>query len=143
MSSGSRFLARWSRLKKAGNAVAAAEVADPASLLENLGPDSDFGVFLGEEVSEGVRRQAMKTLFSDPRFNVMDGLDIYIDDYSVSEAIPEEMLATLNQARTLFETPAEGETDGAAAPQHPSDCDILSGDRQNVAMAATKDEPAS
>lgn len=31
---------------------------------------------------ESVKRAALKKLFSDPRFNVMDGLDVDIDDYS-------------------------------------------------------------
>jgi hypothetical protein len=28
-----------------------------------------------------VRNAALKKLFTDPHFNVMDGLDVYIDDY--------------------------------------------------------------
>ena len=30
----------------------------------------------------------MKKLFSDPHFNVMDGLDTYIDDYGKPDPIP-------------------------------------------------------
>lgn len=112
--SGGRFLERWSRLKKAADKVAEAEITDAESLLANLTPDSDFTQFLRQEVSEEVRRKAMKTLFADPHFNVMDGLDTYIDDYSVSEPIPPEMMALLNQAKTLFETPA-ADTEGEAA----------------------------
>ncbi|MGA9394221.1 MAG: DUF3306 domain-containing protein [Azonexus sp.] len=104
MSSG-RFLERWSRLKKAAEKASTVEITDAESLLANLTPDSDFGQFLRQEVSEEIRRQALKTLFADPQFNVMDGLDIYIDDYSISEPIPPEMLASLNQAKILFETP--------------------------------------
>lgn len=103
--SGGRFLERWSRLKKAAEKASTAEVTDAESLLANLTPDSDFGQFLRQEVSEEIRRKALKTLFADPQFNVMDGLDIYIDDYSISEPIPPEMLAALNQAKMLFETP--------------------------------------
>jgi hypothetical protein len=43
----------------------------------------------------------MKKLFADPHFNVMDGLDIYIDDYSVSEPIPESMLRQMASAKFL------------------------------------------
>lgn len=138
MSEGGRFLARWSRLKKAAETASTAEIPDAEALLANLGPDSDFGVFLREEISETVRRQAMKTLFADPHFNVMDGLDIYIDDYSISEPIPAAMMATLNHAKTLFETPAEP----APVPlESRTDCDILTGAGQNVAALAV-DEPA-
>lgn len=123
--SGSRFLERWSRLKKAADKVAEAEITDAESLLENLTPDSDFGQFMRHEISEEVRRKAMKTLFSDPHFNVMDGLDIYIDDYSISDPIPEEMLASLEHAKGLLFNAPEQEDEAA-------DSDILSADGQNV-----------
>jgi hypothetical protein len=104
--SGGRFFERWSRLKKAADKLSTAEIEDAESLLANLTADGDFGQFLRQEVSEEIRRKALKTLFADPQFNVMDGLDTYIDDYSISEPIPPEMLATLNQAKAFFETPA-------------------------------------
>lgn len=139
MSAG-RFFERWSRLKKAAEKVEAVEITDTESLLANLTPDSDFGQFLRQEISEEVRRKAMKTLFADPQFNVMDGLDIYIDDYSISEPIPEAMMATLNHARSLLsDAPAE-ET---AAPEKPENCDILADDGQNVPVLAPAESPPS
>lgn len=135
----SRFLERWSRLKKAAETASTADGIDPQKLLAELGPDSDFTVFLKEEVSEAVRRQAMKTLFADPHFNVMDGLDIYIDDYSISDPIPDEMMATLHQMRSIVEEPqsAEPAAESAEAPAAASaeaaeNGDILSADGQNV-----------
>ena len=138
--SGSHFLDRWSRLKKAAETVSTAEIQDAETLLAQLGPDSDFGQFLRQEISEEVRRKAMKTLFADPHFNVMDGLDIYIDDYTISDPIPETMLATLTQARgLLFDAPEEA----AAAAEMSASCDILAGDGQNVPAAlAAVDPPA-
>ena len=115
-----RFLERWARLKKAADQVAASEVGDGESLLANLTPDSDFGQFLRQEISEEVRRKAMKTLFADPHFNVMDGLDTYIDDYSISDPIPPEMMALLNQAKTLLETPDGGAPDESVSGQEAS-----------------------
>ncbi|HCX33170.1 MAG TPA: DUF3306 domain-containing protein, partial [Rhodocyclaceae bacterium] len=41
-------------------------------------------------------------LFHSDHFNVMDGLDVYIDDYGRPDPIPPEMLARLNQARDLL-----------------------------------------
>lgn len=96
-----RFLERWSRLKKAADKVAEAEIADGESLLANLTPDSDFTQFLRQEISEEVRRKAMKTLFADPHFNVMDGLDTYIDDYNKFEPIPRSMLRQMVNARAM------------------------------------------
>lgn len=127
----SRFLERWSRLKKASDKLAEAENTDAESLLANLTPDSDFGQFMRQEISEEIRRKAMKTLFADPHFNVMDGLDIYIDDYSISDPIPDEMMATLVQAKGLiFDEP---ETPPASA-NATEGCDILAGDGQNVSV---------
>jgi hypothetical protein len=68
-----------------------------------LTPDSDFSAFVARGVDENVKRSAMKKLFSDPHFNVMDGLDTYIDDYSKSVPIPPEMLALLNHAKSLLD----------------------------------------
>ena len=44
---------------------------------------------------------ALKKLFADPHFNRMDGLDIYIDDYTKPDPMPRAMLARLNQSRLL------------------------------------------
>jgi len=146
----SRFLERWSRLKKAAEKASTADGIDPQKLLAELGPDSDFTVFLKEEVSEAVRRQAMKTLFADPHFNVMDGLDTYIDDYSISDPIPDEMLATLQQMRSLVEAPQSEQPAGESAkvPDVTSaevveNGDILSAAGQNVPLpGAAKNSPS-
>jgi len=63
----------------------------------------------------------LKKLFSEPQFNVMDGLDTYIDDYSKPDPMPEAMLRGLNQAKELLlfeeQKTADGAADaGAAAP---------------------------
>lgn len=71
--------------------------------LEKLRPDADFSAFMASDVDETVRRSAMKKLFSDPHFNVMDGLDIYIDDYNKFEPIPAAMLASLSHAKGLLD----------------------------------------
>ena len=42
-----------------------------------------------------------KTLFQDPHYNVMDGLDTYIDDYSKPDPLPEGWLEKMNQVARL------------------------------------------
>ena len=66
-----------------------------------LTKDSDFKPFMAQNVGPDVRNAAMKKLFEDPHFNIMDGLDIYIDDYSISEPIPESMLRQMASAKFL------------------------------------------
>lgn len=136
------FLSRWSKRKaevRTGAVVpeeppvampppaensppAEAQPLAPQALppVESLTPDSDFTGFMQPEVDEGVKRQALKTLFQDPHFNVMDGLDVYIDDYSKPDPLPESWLAKLNQMARLGayqDKPAEDP--GKPAGQHP------------------------
>lgn len=110
------FFSRWSR-QKAGAAAQpeaspapapAAELAPelPPPTLEDvaaLGHDADFSRFVKPGVDETVRRSAMKKLFTDPHFNVMDGLDIYIGDYNTFEPLPPAMLAMLVHAKPLLD----------------------------------------
>src|SRR5690606_9850958 len=62
---------------------------------------SDFSAYVAPGVDEDVKRAAMKKLFSDPRYNVMDGLDVYIDDYTQTTPIPPALLRTMAQAAAL------------------------------------------
>jgi len=55
---------------------------------QQLTPASDFRPFVARAVAPEVRNAAFKQLFSDPHFNLMDGLDIYIDDYSKPDPLP-------------------------------------------------------
>jgi Protein of unknown function (DUF3306) len=63
--------------------------------------ESDFSRFVAPGVDGGVRNAAMKKLFTDPHFNVMDGLDTYIDDYGKPDPIPESMLRMMRQSKFL------------------------------------------
>ena len=134
------FLSRWSRRKAAERrgepeqaapppaevvpvavpepapAAPVAETPPPLTLEDaaKLTPADDFSPFVAQGVEETVKRAALKKLFADPHFNVMDGLDTYIDDYSQPDPIPPEMLRELRHTAglRLFE-PLEEE---AAAP---------------------------
>jgi hypothetical protein len=83
----------------------ALQPAEPPPTLDDvasLTKDSDFKRFIAPDVDPGVKNAAMKKLFaSDPHFNVMDGLDVYIDDYSKFEPVPQSMLRQLFNARML------------------------------------------
>ncbi|QIL74294.1 DUF3306 domain-containing protein (plasmid) [Diaphorobacter sp. HDW4B] len=81
-----------------------------------LGRDSDFTRFVTPEVSGEVRNAALKKLFSDPHFNVMDGLDTYIDDYNKPDPLPAAMLKKMAQAAYLGLVEPEVETDDKKNP---------------------------
>ena len=98
----------------------AAEAPPPLTLAdaEALGIDSDFKPFVAEGVAPEVRNAAFRQLFADPHFNVMDGLDIYIDDYAKPSPLPDSVLRQMASAKFLKlfeEDPQETpENDGLA-----------------------------
>ena len=73
--------------------------------VETLTFDADFTAFMQPGVDPSLKHAALKRLFSDPRFNVMDGLDVYIDDYTKPDPIDAETVRGLVQARYLFDPP--------------------------------------
>jgi hypothetical protein len=118
----------------AGNEAAGTPPA-PLPPIESLGVESDFTPFLRAKVDEAVKRQALKKLFQDPRFNVVDGLDVYLDDYSLPDPISPEEVRALHHVRSFFAPPktrinAQGcvedvPADEAAATAGPPGADAL------------------
>ncbi len=83
-----------------------AQAAEPPPTLslddvKGLTAESDYAPFVSRSVSPEVRNAAMKKLFTDPHYNVMDRLDIYIDDYSLPDPLPESMLRKMVSAKFL------------------------------------------
>ncbi len=118
------FFARWSRLKR----EAPVEEQDPSPApalppVDHLTPESDFAAFMNPKVKEALRRLALKKLFSDPHFNVPDPFEPYSRDWTVGEPIPEELLATLNQARSVLFTGQEKKPDAEPAPAEKAEGD--------------------
>jgi hypothetical protein len=117
------FLHRWARRKResaqtvAGRVAEAAQPAPELPPIDSLSFESDFQAFMRDKVDEGLRRAALKKLFRDPRFNVMDGLDVYIDDYSLEDPIPPGLLAQLQHARTTLFGPQTDEEKKPPADQ--------------------------
>lgn len=131
-------LARWSRLKR--EAAREAEASKPATApgpaprageapppelppLDRLTPDSDFSAFMDPRVDERLRRLALKKLFSDPRLNIVDGLDDFAEDYTLLEDLPQELVGKLEHARRTMRRPDpeekqdEREEEQEAAPE--------------------------
>ena len=148
------FLSRWSQRKQALRAGQALEEplskpapseATPATIeapvvtalppndklpaltlqdAQGLTLQSDFAPFVAREVTPEVRNAAMKKLFADPHYQVMDRLDTYIDDYSQADPIPQSMLRQMASAKflQLFEDAPEAanpDTLSASPTQEP------------------------
>lgn len=107
MSAPASFLRRWSRLKLANAAQPATPVpaAEPLPALETLGFDADFSPFMRQEVDGETRRQALRKLFMTDHYRAMDGLDVYVDDYSRPTLLPSDLLQTLEHAHSLLQKP--------------------------------------
>ena len=125
------FLRRWARLKaqpepapadasqaqaavvqpalqpiQQPQATPAGATERPAPTLEDvarLTPESDYAAFVAGGVDPAVRRLALKKLFADPNFAVMDGLDIYISDYTKASPLTDAMLASLKHAPNVLD----------------------------------------
>ena len=69
--------------------------------VQPLTPESDFTGFMARGVAPEVKNAAMKKLFTDPHFNVMDRMDVYIDDYSQPDPLPMAVLRQMSSAKTL------------------------------------------
>jgi len=127
------FFARWSkRNAEAAEEKQAAALTPkppddpprPPPTMEDVATltrDSDFTPFVARGVDENVRRSAMKKLFADPHFNVMDGLDVYIEDYNTFDPIPPAMLAALNHAKGLLDPLSQLENPLMRLLQTPAD----------------------
>ena len=115
-------------------------VEAPPPTLEDtrvLTPTSDFKPFMAQGVTADVRNAAVKKLFADPHFNVMDRLDIYIDDYSQPDPLPAAMLRQMVSAKflNLFDDAEEAAAKPAAAGD-----DADTGVAQDVAQSGLAPE---
>ena len=132
------FLQRWSRRKReagqgideekapppsSGAAEAATAPAEPPAVpelpdIDSLGQDSDYSAFMAPGVDGSLRRQALRKLFSSPKFNVCDGLDDYCEDFTrwtpLGDIVTADMRHHLERAARLAEQVQEavGSPDG-------------------------------
>lgn len=123
-----KFLSRWSRLKSESKELPEKTPETPAPVLpplDKLTPESDFTGFMHPKVEDALRRAALKKLFSDPHFNLPDPYEPFSGDWTGGEPISEEMLATLNQARTLLFNKAEENKDEQETAANPDAAEPL------------------
>lgn len=124
--------------------VPAEDLKTPAALppVESLTLESDFTPFMRSGVDPLMRQQALRTLFRDPRFNIQDGLDVYIADFSQPDPIPPEWLGKLNQMARLGDyQPPEEEGDAARDPA--ADAEVADIPLEDQAIAPVAAAPES
>jgi len=106
----------------AGAAEPAAQLTDAdMPPVDSLTEDSDYTPFLSPGVSDGLRRQALRKLFSQQTFNVTDGLNDYDGDYTqyagLGNIVTREMQRMLRRELETRLAREQSQADaGAAAP---------------------------
>jgi hypothetical protein len=157
------FLGRWSK-RKAGleadpvekkveapkdlsPAPAVEKIEDEAPPLPTLDDvakidrfDPDFSAFMKPDVDPTVQQAALKKMFTDPHFNIMDGLDIYIDDYSKPDPLPPGMLERMVQSDmlNLFSKTAEASPEEVAADSRQTEIQTSNLELEASALDAQK-----
>lgn len=108
-------------------------------------PAEDFTPFMARGVTPEVKNAAMKKLFTDPHYNLMDGLDTYIDDYAKSDPIPQAMLRQMNSAQflRLFEDDEAKPTAVAVPPGVQGMAPADTGADPVIPPHSTDDQPAT
>ena len=113
------------------NAEEPLTLADVAKLTH----DSDFSRFVAGGVDPDVKNAALKKLFSDPHFNSMDGLDVYIDDYGVPSPLPQHLLMKMAQAKFLGLVKEQADAALARVP------DLLAGEMGSAPTQTLRSAP--
>lgn len=144
------WLRRWSRRKQASHSretraapdappaqaaaseVPSEETAPPAlpPPLNALDEESDYSGFLHPRVGDALRRAALRQLFHSAKFNVVDGLDDYAEDYRSFEPLGDVLTADARhrmeqeaqrlRAQASAEGPSAHHEPAASADREPS-----------------------
>ena len=126
----------------------APSAAVPLPPVESLTFESDFSAFMQPKIDEVIKRAALRKLFSDPSFNVMDGLDIYIGDYTQADPMPAGMLEKLSSVYAMLDPiePPSDDKDAAvevavagipaaeSEPEAPAETDLESSPATDAAV---------
>ena len=137
------FLARWSRRKleaRTGSIDDGAEVLqteEPQAVppvaappereltdadmppLDSLTADSDFTPFMSPGVSDGLRRLALRKLFSQRSFNITDGLNDYDEDFTQFAGLGNVVTHEMKRLLKREQAAAEGQGQAKEAVPEP------------------------
>ena len=160
-------LKRWSQRKRAAARTAPAEILPPpapqdapvaATVLADAAPaaipeaaplppvesltfESDYSAFMQPKIAEETKRAALRKLFSDPSFNVMDGLDIYVGDYTQSDPMPSGMLEKLSKVYAMLDPVEPAQDERAAVGDPPQPANVAPGAEPGAPAELAADSP--
>jgi hypothetical protein len=111
--------------------------------LDELDENSDYSMFMAAGVSADKRRMALRKLFRSPKFNVIDGLDDYCEDYTKFDPLGSIVTAEMrHHAERLARKALEGLDGGEdeSAPMAAAD-DAQPTPGPEASAASAGDEP--
>jgi hypothetical protein len=157
------FLSRWSQRKSESTKVAAEPPAPQSTEpeqpvltdedmppLESLDQDSDYSGFLSPGVSEDLRQLALSKLFRSAKFNVVDNMNDYAEDYTkwvpLGDVITCDMRFAMERAKEKLEQALglQEENAMAAISQDGGEADqksLTADDETSSEKTETPDEP--
>ncbi len=104
--------------------------------IETMGEDDNYGDFLSPEVSEKLRKAALRKLFHGAGFNIRDGLDDYDEDFTFFEPLGDIVTADMRHREEMLERKAR---EAAEAAKQADDPELA---EESEAYTAATDEPA-
>jgi hypothetical protein len=108
--------------------------------LETLGEDDSYSGFLSPEVSEKLRKVALRQLFHGVGFNIRDGLDDYDDDFTIFKPLGDIVTADMRHREEMLERKAK---EALARKKEDSDDSLTAiAEKDEGAEGAPSDEEA-
>ena len=111
------FIQRWSRRKLAA-AGAPADPQQASASPESLDFGADFSAYMQADIPVEQRTAALRQLFMTDHYRAMDGLDVYVDDYSRPIQLDAMLLGSLAHAGAVLGQQPEPEP-AVTLPQEP------------------------
>jgi hypothetical protein len=127
-----------------GEAEKAAVEAEPLELppLDSLTGESDFSPFMRAGVDPELRRLALRKMWRNPKYNVVDSLDPYRADFKAFTALGDIVTADMKyHAERLLREQLERAAEAAEAPEE--DATAAEGAHAGTAVAAGSGDAAA
>ncbi|MGD8568631.1 MAG: DUF3306 domain-containing protein [Gammaproteobacteria bacterium] len=90
-----RSIAGDSQSSLSSTGVENIEEETPVPDIESLTEDSDLAGYFSDQVSDALRKAALRKIFRLDKFNICDGLDDYAEDYTAFESLGNIITADL------------------------------------------------
>lgn len=138
-------------LEQSAEAVVPPPCDEDMPPLESLNEDSDYTGFLSPNVSEALRKKALRKLFSATVFNHVDGLDDYDDDFTSFEPLGDIVTSDMKhamemEAKRKLEEALNADSENAAEQTEPSpeeDAEVAEAELQSEVTALEQNEEST